>query len=311
MFLGLDFSNFGVDSDCIATKPVRPKMRNRVPSISVSRSYNSLSWYAPAEAASPLGAHYRANSRSLMADFILPTEGPSNAYPAPSLLAFNSESADNFSLLTAGSDLIPSTPSYMNVNWELEIGSFLFSSFSGELPSLPSAFFQEFLSIGFIKTIVLAFELWVVAFWSVAGVFSLTSASMPSFSLGNSALLSGVNKDANTVSLLGSAAQGTYSGNLVFGERQPSSLADLVNFYTYPGSPVSGSSVATAAATSLENRFGWMRTVFDYGVVQVASTSGTSHSLASTRSALRQYYYLLSNLDYLNDWRELKFEREI
>lgn len=59
--------------------------------------------------------------------------------------------------------------------------------------------------------------------------------------------------------------------------------------------------MATEATVSLENRFGWVRTVFDYGVVQASSSFGSGSSLASTRSALRQYYYLLSNLDYLND----------
>jgi cytochrome c oxidase subunit 1 len=34
-------------------------------------------------------------------------------------------------------------------------------------------------------------------------------------------------------------------------------------------------------------------------------------SLHATRAMLKQYYHLLGNLDYLNDWRELKFEREI
>jgi len=34
-------------------------------------------------------------------------------------------------------------------------------------------------------------------------------------------------------------------------------------------------------------------------------------SLHTMRGMLKQYYHLLGNLDYLNDWRELKFEREI
>jgi hypothetical protein len=34
-------------------------------------------------------------------------------------------------------------------------------------------------------------------------------------------------------------------------------------------------------------------------------------SLKAARLHLRQYYNLLGNVDYLNDWRELKFEREI
>jgi hypothetical protein len=84
----------------------------------------------------------------------------------------------------------------------------------------------------------------------------------------------------------------------------------------------------SAISLTLENSYSDVRTLsgqfcnpvdyvglfLDSGVLpklQLRDNAGCSSSLSEIRLFLQQYYYVLGSYDYLNDWRELKLDREL